>query len=415
MTERRLIWAAWLMTGVSILGFGIWLHQQTPVDPQVGNVQVEVAQGQASPVSNPTEISTSANPANPSPSAQSTAYMGIAAPPAGSVVPETRSLVNALVELDLGSGFITPTQAAEWHNRLQELTAWGSSAVPAIREFLAKNQDYDFTQIPGGKQLEYKSARSAVLDALQQIGGPDAVQLSREALANTAVPSEVLQIARSLEAQAPGFYRQEILASANELYGLASKGLVDDFDVGPIFQVMRDYGDSTVIAQIEEGLQKWPYYATLGLAGLSDGAGIPTLLREGEQLKANPLHAEFALKALGQSAAQKPDVANALLQHAQSGMIQDRAWLKIVDGIVGSQFEFGMADPKNKYPGVTTFRLPDGNQEYHSIPFTAAVSPEMAAQRQQLLEKLAEAKLPESARAIIQQAQERLSAYLARK
>lgn len=411
MTERRYIWAALLMTGVSILGFGIWIHHQTPVDPQVGNVQVEVAQGQASPVSNTTGISTSANRANPSPSAQSAAYRGIAPPPAGSVVPETRGLVNALVELDLVSGFITPTQAAEWHNRLQELTAWGSSAVPAIREFLAKNQDYDFTQIPGGKQLEYSSARSAMIAALQQIGGAEAVQLSVETLANTAVPSEVLQLARGIEQQYPGLYRQEIQSSANELFHLAKEGYIDDMDVGPIFQALREYGDASSLTQFEQGLEKWPFYASLGLAGLQDGEGIPTLLREGTDTKQNPVKADFALKTLGQSAATHPNVANALLEHARSGAIPERAWRQIIAGVVGNQFDFGAANPGQSSPGATSYLLPTGNQAYHTVPFRAVVTPEMALQRQEFLDQLSKAKLPESALTLIDQARQRLLAY----
>ena len=65
-------------------------------------------------------------------------------------------------------------EAERFKHHLEELIRGGAASVGAIREFLDKNVDLDFVQVPGGDQLSYSSIRAAFLDALRQIGGPEA-------------------------------------------------------------------------------------------------------------------------------------------------------------------------------------------------------------------------------------------------
>src|ERR1700733_7015973 len=47
------------------------------------------------------------------------------------------------------------------------------ASVPAIQQFLAQNQDANYAGVSGADALGYNSLRSAMLDALAQIGGPE--------------------------------------------------------------------------------------------------------------------------------------------------------------------------------------------------------------------------------------------------
>src|SRR5207237_7151630 len=87
--------------------------------------------------------------------------------------PATRQLVNALTQIDLRQGPLTAEKAAEWKQNLQQLTAQGAAAVPAIREFLEKNLDLNFDST-SGSLLGQPSLRLSFLETLQNIGGPEA-------------------------------------------------------------------------------------------------------------------------------------------------------------------------------------------------------------------------------------------------
>ena len=79
---------------------------------------------------------------------------------------ETRQLINALFQPGMA---LTQEQAVQWKQSLRQLLQEGAAAVPAMREFLARNLDLDFG-LEGSQILGYASVRTAMLDALQQIG-----------------------------------------------------------------------------------------------------------------------------------------------------------------------------------------------------------------------------------------------------
>src|SRR5438132_12859393 len=63
--------------------------------------------------------------------------------------PYARQLVNALVQLNMTNGALTPEKLAAWQQALQQLTNAGPAAVPAIREFLQTKQDANFDVLGG--------------------------------------------------------------------------------------------------------------------------------------------------------------------------------------------------------------------------------------------------------------------------
>jgi len=155
-------------------------------------------------------------------------------------------LVAELAELSSAQGPITKEQAERFKQILAELVRHGGTAVPAIQAYLDKNLDSDYSKLDGGDQLSYSSLRASLFDTLKQIGGPEAQTAMVEVLQTTAVPAEVLELAKDLEQQAPGQYRDQIVTAAREALNMASANqLGSNVEVGPIFRVLQSYGSDT--------------------------------------------------------------------------------------------------------------------------------------------------------------------------
>jgi len=187
-----------------------------------------------------------------------------------------RELVTSLTKLDFSLGPLTSEQAGQWKAGLQQLIQQGGAAVPAIQEFLELNRDWDFGP---ANPLGFPSLRTAFLDALEQIGGPESQDLLLKTLQTTAVPTEIARIARSLERQAPGQFLEEIRIAVRETLAQAATGQLPGWDVGPLFLVLQSFGNASAVAELEKNASKWNYYSALTLANLPSGAGIPTLVK----------------------------------------------------------------------------------------------------------------------------------------
>src|SRR5882724_10746179 len=253
--------------------------------------------------------------------------------------PYTRQLVAGLTNLDFSRGPITKEQAEQWKQGLQTLTAQGAAGIPAIREFLEQNQELNFAAVSGGNQLGQSSLRSAMINALAQIVGPEATGVMLQTLQSTTLPSEIAQLAQMLEQQAPGQYRQETTSAIQDILGMAGKGQLEGFDVGPLFKVLQNYGDASSASTLEQLAPEWRYYATLSLAGLQE-AGVPSLIREAQDPVAGGRR-DFAYQMLAQVAGQFPDASAVLLEQARANQIPDSAWRKIATGLAGDQYVIG--------------------------------------------------------------------------
>lgn len=153
-------------------------------------------------------------------------------------------LVTELTSLNTAGGPVTSEQASTFKKNLAELVAQGSSSVPAIQGFLDKNLDVEYEEVAGGDQLGYPSLRASLFDTLRQIGGPEAEGALLQTLKTTAIPSELLELAKDLDQQAPGQYRDQILNAAQEALNMASANqLGNNAEVGPLFRVFEIYGN----------------------------------------------------------------------------------------------------------------------------------------------------------------------------
>ena len=201
-------------------------------------------------------------------------------------------------------------------------------------------------------------------------------------------------MARYLEEQAPGQYKQEVVSAARDTLDQAAAGQLQVKDPGPLFQLLQNYGDATTAADLANTAPQWQYYATMALANMSDGAGVSALIQSAKEAansgkNANP----FTLQMLAQVAGQQPEAASALVEQARQNQIPDRAWTKIVEGIAGDQYQMGKppsdpASPGVPVSGLKTYHIESGNQNFYSLPFNLYGSPEQAAQRLAVVDQL---------------------------
>jgi hypothetical protein len=307
--------------------------------------------------------------------------------------PYTRQLVASLTNLDLSHGPINREQAQQWKQGLQTLTQQGLTALPAIREFLEHNQDLNFAAVGGGALLGQSSVRAALIDALQQIGGPEATALMLQTLQTTALPSEIALLARTLEQQAPGQYRQETLNAVSDVLAMADKGQLAGWDVGALFQVLQNYGDATTAAALAPLQSKWNYYATMALAGLPGGEGVPSLIQQVQDAAAGAGgKGALAFQMLAQMATEYPEAGAVLIDQARRNQISDNAWRKIATGLAGDQYQIGMPpEPSalnSSVLGLKTYHIESGNQNFYSLPLNANLPDDQRSQRLALIDQL---------------------------
>ena len=155
-----------------------------------------------------------------------------------------QGLLTRLAHLNFSGGKISADQANEVNQLLQQLREQGAAALPAIREYLQQNQDFGFDDFAGGNLVNYGTLRLGLMDALQQIGGAEAIQLSVATLQQTADPLEIALLSSYLESQQPGQFRQFELAAAQEALTQAANGQVPGRDMSPLFELLQAYGST---------------------------------------------------------------------------------------------------------------------------------------------------------------------------
>src|SRR6266487_188363 len=255
----------------------------------------------------------------------------------------TQGLVTRMAQPEFFHDGITPQKAEELKRSFKELAEQGVAAVPAIREYLERFQDIDFDAAGAGKLVGYSSMRMGMLDALGQIGGPEATELSLQMLLKTGDAQEIGFLAKLLEKQLPPEqFRQAALSAASEALAQASSAKSDGRSLTPLFEVLQKYGDESVVRVLEQAVGRWKYPATLVLAGMPDGVGIPALIR----LAQDPAIREsgtgdYALRPLAQAAMQYPEARAALVDQARLNQIPESAWPTVAASLTGNYIQYG--------------------------------------------------------------------------
>ena len=334
---------------------------QAPAASQPGSPSEEepklVENGPAATASQPQPPVVTASPKRTAPAVESPARIEPSA--------ATRQLVTSLTQIDLSQGPLNEEKVAAWKQNLQQLTAQGAGAVPAIREFLDKNLDLNFDASSGGL-FGQPTLRMMFLEALQNIGAPESLAVSSQVLQTTLDPREIAWLARSLEQQAPGQYGQLAASAAREALAMASTGQLEGRDVGPLFGVLQQYGGPEAVSELEKFSNQYRYYSTIALANLPDGAGIPALIHMVEDPESASKGGRApALQMLAQAALQSPEALKALTEQARLNQIPTATWLNIASILAGDHIQIGTAPVES---GVRSFHLAGGNQNFYTIP-----------------------------------------------
>ncbi len=175
-------------------------------------------------------------------------------------------IVARLRALKFGPGPSQTRATRQAIHDLEELIAAGPAALPAIREFFARNEDIDFAPAPGkggrgavpDEFILPPSLRFGLLDVAKQIGGADAEKVLVEVLGTTGRGAEVAWVARALQQLAPNQYRDAALAAARELLARTPvtnpASPLDRGERDHLFSVLAMYGDNSYVSTAQAQL-----------------------------------------------------------------------------------------------------------------------------------------------------------------
>jgi hypothetical protein len=187
------------------------------------------------------------------------------------------------------------------------------------------------------------------------------------------LPAELLALANGLEQEAPGQYREQILAGAQEVVNMASANqLGTNIEVGPAFRMLQNYSaaNTTADAANNDPLQ---FYNAVALANMPDGQGLSSLL---QMAKTSGGSQTVATEMIAQLAGQNSQALDALAQMAQSGGISQDVWVKLAPILGGDQYQIG--DAKNS-------QLAAGGQNFAIV--NGALTPDQINQRISMIDK----------------------------
>ena len=217
-----------------------------------------------------------------------------------------QDILNDLLNIKLGSGSGRNTALRMVVFKLESLAQRGKASVPAIRAFIGRNVDVEYSEQsnasnnqtdaggstnqsnqinnnnnnggfaggPGGRggrggrfrriqnlQTDWvvpPSLRLGLVGTLKEIGGPDGEKALAEMLSTTARGVEIAYLARVLEEIAPGKYRDAAIAAAKELLmnppAIDNPNQLDDLSRSYLFGVLEFFHDTSFSVNAQQML-----------------------------------------------------------------------------------------------------------------------------------------------------------------
>ncbi len=179
-------------------------------------------------------------------------------------------LQNLLTLKPVGNGRIAVIRKIV--HELEDLASLKDDAVPPIREFLARNEDLDYSERPSSEESDRDRERSrwrpswsrssppteftlppslriGLFEVLEQIGSQAAEEALAEVLGTSGRAVEVACVARMLENLAPGKYRDQAIAAAKDLLRnplpIDNPNRLDEQAEGYLYAVLDMYKDTS--------------------------------------------------------------------------------------------------------------------------------------------------------------------------
>ena len=302
----------------------------------------------------------------------------------------------------------------------RDLLNAGALAIPEALDFLENGDDLPLAG-RAGDSFDFRSLRLALIDALKLIGGRDVEATFLRQLQVSDSSAELEALAAALDWLQPGAYDPVILDRALTWLRELTSGSESTVapDSSPLFRVLQDFGRDG-LAPVLQDLPYWlRAYADVVLANLPDGEGVEPLTLAARR----DLHRSGdsrALHLLAQLAAADPLAEQALVTLALTGEIPDTAWPLIADALIGDrqlQLEEPPLDPyligslRDSNPFAVHSIVDRQIQVIYSVNYSAVLSPEAAAARLALLDRMLERALSPAARAALWSARDLLTGY----
>jgi hypothetical protein len=275
--------------------------------------------------------------------------------------PDTSVSSDHAYELVEGLLNISKKNTKEIEQIVRDLTREGELAVSAIREFFDSGDDVQFAKLSSLNPEAYRLMKFALLDALNQIGGDEALEILVCRLQTTNDPEEIAYLANAVETHEPGIYRAEILTAAQKVLLESFKAQNEvGKNITGLATVFAAYGDESVVADLEKVFPRFKTLSMMALAELPKGEGIPSLIRIVEDPKTSPNDKNFAWRMLAQASRVSPEASQVLVDMAWSNQITSNDFIRIASTLGGREYRlFDKFDKQLKVTG-----------SYESLPVT---------------------------------------------
>jgi len=249
-------------------------------------------------------------------------------------------------------------------SELEALRKMGPSALPAIREFLAKGDDVDFdanaarTLRNGKVPLEFlvpPSLRLGLLEVVKDISGDAGLQLLNQELVTTGRGVEIAYISGALQEMAGDKYRDVAAKSVRDLLAMpalpaTTPGALDNGDRDYLYTTLANLKDKSYVARAEaEVIKPDGQLDRASLRYLQNSLGEDSIA-VAAKLWENPAVA----------AERKGPLAQIALTYVGKNEKADSLFLKAIDGstlnrdtrrnLIEDLNQSGFTDPKNVSP-----------------------------------------------------------------
>lgn len=249
---------------------------------------------------------------------------------------------------------ISPKNTSHLEQTLRDLIREGDLAVQAIREFFDSGEDGEFVKARGLNSEDYRLMKFALLDALNQIGGDEALDVLVRRLQTANDPEELAFLAKVVETHKPEIHRAEILTAAQKVLGMA---INDQKEVGDnisgLANVFAAYGDESVVADLEKAYPRFKTLSMMALAELPEGKGVSSLIRIVQDPMTSPNDKNFAWRMLAQASRVSSEASQVLVNMAWSNQITSNDFIRIASTLEGK--EYRLFDKFDKGFKVTGF------------------------------------------------------------
>lgn len=195
--------------------------------------------------------------------------------PDGGPFSSPHDILEKLKKMKVGSGEQRNPSVRQIIHQLESLVDYGTDALPAIREFLGKFEDVDYSSEPrpedkgvfreadrtmptatltiqNAPRLDSMlppSLRLGIVQVLREIGGEPAEQVLSEMLSTSGRGVEVAYVARVLQEMVPNKYKDVAVAAAKDLLAnppnIDRPNRLDENSKNYLYGVLSMYSDPT--------------------------------------------------------------------------------------------------------------------------------------------------------------------------